>query len=106
MKLREIFENNLEEQKKIELLKKKSVLVPDWSKLRRSYDPEKHKIVRDYRGRPNRTLEDGTIENATRYRFGLEKLLVSRMAGFMFTIPACVPGIAERSNRGSEKTPQ
>lgn len=87
MNLREIFENNLEEQKKIELLKKKSVLVPDWSKLRRSYDPEKHKIVRDYRGRPNRTLEDGTTENATRYRFGLEKLLVSRMAGFMFTIP-------------------
>lgn len=87
MNLDEIFGKGKKPQEVINLLKKKSVSVPEWEKLRRSYEPNRHKIVRDYRGRPNVTYSDGTIQKATRYRFGLEKLLVSRMTGFMFAIP-------------------
>lgn len=87
MNLKEIFESGHKDGEIITLLKKKKLSVPEWDKIRRNYDPNRHKIVRDYRGRPNRTLEDGTVEKATRYRFGFEKLLTSRMAGFMFDIP-------------------
>lgn len=87
MNLVDIFGKGKKPQEKITLLKKKSVSVPEWEKLRRSYEPNRHRIVRDNRGRPNLTFEDGTVQKATRYRLGLEKLLVSRMTGFMFAIP-------------------
>lgn len=87
MDLSEILSKDKKADQKISLLKKKSVSVPEWEKLRRSYEPGRHKIVRDYRGRPNQTFADGTIQKATRYRLGMEKLLVSRMTGFMFAIP-------------------
>ena len=87
MNLKEIFEKGRKDGEIITLLKKKKLNVPAWEKIRRNYEPNRHKIVRDYRGRPNRTLEDGTVEKSTRYRFGFEKLLTSRMAGFMFDIP-------------------
>ena len=87
MNLNDIFNANKTDAEKITLLKEKAVSVPAWEKLRRSYEPGRHKIVRDYRGRPNTTFKDGTVQKATRYRFGLEKLLVSRMSNFMFTIP-------------------
>lgn len=87
MNLDEIFEKDKKPEEIITLLKKKMVDVPEWEKLRRSYDPSRHKIVRDRKGRVDRQLQDGTIERASRIRIGLEKLLVSRMAGFTFTIP-------------------
>lgn len=65
-------------------LKKKSVIVPEWSVLLQDYEPSKHKVVNDHV-----TLKDkrnGT-EPSARLALGLEKLLCRRMTEFTFAIP-------------------
>lgn len=68
-------------------LKTKSVDVPAWSDLKKSYEPTLHKIVEDNSARRDRTRSDGTVEKASRIYLGLEKLLTSRITEFMFGIP-------------------
>lgn len=68
-------------------LKAKSVDVPCWSDLKKDYEPTLHEIVDDKINRRDRTRADGTIEKASRIYLGLEKLLTSRIAEFMFAIP-------------------
>lgn len=68
-------------------LKQKSVEVPSWSDLIKSYEPTFHDIVKDNVKRRDRTRADGTIEKASRIYLGLEKLLTSRITEFMFAIP-------------------
>lgn len=68
-------------------LKNKSVVVPEWSKLLKDYEPTKHKIVDDKETRKDKVRSDGTIERASRIYIGLEKLLTKRTTEFAFSIP-------------------
>ena len=85
--LEEIFTDGRDAGSIVDDLKVKSVVVPDWAKLIRDYEPSFHKIRFDKTGRRDKTRSDGTVEEAARISIGLEKLLVRRMTEFMFAIP-------------------
>lgn len=57
-----------------------------WEVLQKIYDAKQHNIVNDKTGRKDRTLSDGRIDKAARLAFPFEKLLVKRMAEFLFAI--------------------
>lgn len=67
-------------------LKEKSVEVPEWSELEKEYNPSKHAVVTDKQRRPDK-VRDGKEEKVSRIYLALQKLLVKRMAEFMFAIP-------------------
>lgn len=71
----------------ISSLKEKTVSVPDWSYLKKMYDPKKHEILNDHINLRDRTRKDGSVEKSCRQSLGMEKLLVRRMSEFMFAIP-------------------
>lgn len=69
-------------------LKEKSVDVPSWDSLIKSYEPALHDIVTDHVERKDKYDKDGKlIGKAARIYVGLEKLLTKRMTEFMFAIP-------------------
>lgn len=68
-------------------LKERSYPAPDWAELVKDYDPEKHAINEDRKGRKDKVHTDGTVDKAARIPLGLEKLLVKRMTDFTFAIP-------------------
>lgn len=68
-------------------LKNKSVDVPEWSKLKKDYEPTEHRIVDDKETRKDKIKSDGQIEKASRIYIGLEKLLTKRTTEFAFAIP-------------------
>lgn len=68
-------------------LKEKSIILPSWDDLLKSYEPKFHKIVTDTITRKDKIRKDGTKEEASRIYLGLEKLLTKRMTEFMFAIP-------------------
>ncbi len=68
-------------------LKNKSVVVPEWSKLLKDYEPTKHRIVDDRETRKDKIKSDGQVEKASRIYIGLEKLLTKRTTEFAFAIP-------------------
>lgn len=71
----------------IGMLKQRTLDIPSWSKLIKEYEPKLHEIVDDNVGRPDKTLDDGTIERAARLAIGLEKLLTRRISEFSVAIP-------------------
>ncbi len=71
----------------ISSLKEKAVSVPNWSTLRKDYNPKEHSILTDTTNLRDKTRSDGTIEKSSRQSFGMERLLVRRMSEFMFSIP-------------------
>lgn len=68
-------------------LKKKSYIIPEWSKLIKDYEPTLHKIVNDKQGRQDKPRSGGRIDRAARLTVGLEKLLTKRITEFTFAIP-------------------
>lgn len=68
-------------------LKKKSVVVPEWDKLLKDYEPTKHKICTDQIGRKDRMRSDHILEKASRISIGLEKLIANRFNEYTFSIP-------------------
>lgn len=68
-------------------LKNKSVVVPEWSKLLKDYEPTKHRIVDEKETRKDKIKSDGQVEKASRIYIGLEKLLTKRTTEFAFAIP-------------------
>lgn len=68
-------------------LKNKSVEVPEWSTLKKEYEPTMHEIVKDNTVMKDKIKSDGTVEKSSRIYIGLEKLLVKRITEFMFAIP-------------------
>lgn len=68
-------------------LKNKSVVVPEWSKLIKDYEPTKHRIVDDKETRKDKIKSDWQVEKASRIYIGLEKLLTKRTTEFAFAIP-------------------
>lgn len=71
----------------IGILKQRTLDIPSWSKLITEYEPKLHEIVEDKIGRPDKFLDDGTVEKAARLAFGLEKLLTRRISEFTMSIP-------------------
>ncbi len=67
-------------------LKNKSVSVPAWDELLKSYDAAKHDVM-DKAKRPDKIVKGKPVQEAARIYFSLEKLAVKRMAEFMFSIP-------------------
>ena len=67
-------------------LKKKSIVVPSWDKLRKEYEPKEHPVM-DKTAYPDKTSKNGKIEKVTRITLALQKLAVKRMTELMFTIP-------------------
>ena len=71
----------------IGILKQRTLDIPSWSKLITEYEPKLHEIVEDKIGRPDKILDDGTVEKAARLAVGLEKLLTRRISEFSVAIP-------------------
>lgn len=70
----------------IEALKDKNVgIKKPWSELELEYDPMKHSIMTDPTYQD--VIVDGVKEKVTRVVYGLQKLSVNRMSGFMYGIP-------------------
>ena len=71
----------------ISQLKQRALDIPNWSALLKEYEPKLHEIVDDKVGRPDKFLDDGTVEKAARIPIGLEKLLTRRISEFTLAIP-------------------
>lgn len=84
MTIEEIISNSRHPGAIIDDLKKKTVAVPDWSKLEKEYDPSKHPVITD----PNYTdkIKKGATEKVTRITLGWMKLAVKRMTELLFGI--------------------
>lgn len=72
---------------RIQHLREKAIVVPNWEKLLKAYEPKNHEIVNDHIKLRDRELKDGTKEASARIYIGLEKLLVSRYVDFTFALP-------------------
>ena len=68
----------------ISKLKKKSVIVPEWSVLLQDYEPSRHKVINDHVALKDKR---NGAEPSARLALGLEKLLCRRMTEFTFAIP-------------------
>ncbi len=71
----------------ISQLKKKSVSVPSWDKLKIDYEPTLHAILSDTTTLKDKIRSDGQVDKSARIIVGLEKLHVKRMAEFTYSIP-------------------
>lgn len=79
--------NEPEISKKIEILKQKDIEVPEWKELEKEYNPLLHSIMTDPTYHDVTNPEDNSIDRVTKVIYGLQKLAVNRMTGFMFGIP-------------------
>ena len=67
-------------------LKKKTIVVPSWSNLRKEYDPSLHPVMTD-KSYLDKVLKNGAVERMTRRTLGLQRLAVKRMTELMFALP-------------------
>jgi len=81
--IQEIFEQK-EISDIIDLLKKKTVIVPEWDELKYEYDPSLHDIMTDKVGRKDKRGKP----KVARITYGVQKLATRRMTQMAFTIPA------------------
>lgn len=84
MDIKEIISTNKGISEIIADLKKKPVIVPEWSRLLCDYEPSMHKVVNDHTSLKDK--KNGT-EPSARLAIGLEKLLCKRINEFTFAIP-------------------
>ena len=87
MDIKEITQPGRDAASVISDLKRKSVSVPAWAKLRDEYDPKKHPVMTDKNYRDKFNRKTGQMEQVTRITLALQKLAVKRMAELMFAIP-------------------
>ena len=87
MRVEEIVREGKSVEEIITSLKKKSVNVPKWGALVKEYDTAQHAIVEDKRLRPDKVLENGTIEPVARVTYGMQKIASRRMTQMSFSIP-------------------
>jgi hypothetical protein len=67
-------------------LKDKSVVVPEWSKLEKEYNPQKHPVM-EKSLYPDVAKTGEPVELVTRITFDLQRLSVKRMSELVFGIP-------------------
>ncbi|MCC8117280.1 MAG: phage portal protein [Bacteroidales bacterium] len=65
-------------------LKKKSIVLPDWEKLEKEYNPRKHPVHTDPQYADK--IKKGKTEKMTRITLGWQKLATKRMAELLFGI--------------------
>lgn len=75
-------------------LKYKTLVIPSWSELEKSYEPSLHQIITDTIHFPDKPIYNDDdppslirMEPRTRIALSLQKLAAARMAQFMFAIP-------------------
>lgn len=68
-------------------LKEKSVDVPEWATISKSYDPTSHEIVTNKKRRPKDKKRGDVEERVARIVYPAEKNTVRRMTQMMFTLP-------------------
>jgi hypothetical protein len=85
MDIKEITRTDRDAKGIISDLKRKSVVVPAWEKLKKEYDPKLHPVMTD-KLYTDKVTGKG-IEKVTRRTLGLQKLAVNRMRGLIFGIP-------------------
>ena len=86
MDINEIINSERSGNEVISDLKRKSIVVPSWEKLRKEYEQKEHPVM-DKAIYPDKTDKKGKIEKVTRYTLGLQKLAVKRMTELIFAIP-------------------
>lgn len=84
--LEEIFEAGRAADDIIADLKRKTINLRSWNELVKEYEPKYHPVM-DKTKYPD-IVEDGVIRPVTRVAFNTQKLVVKRMAGLCFGIPA------------------
>lgn len=71
----------------IAALKEKSVSVPEWNDIAKSYDPMQHEIITNSERRPKDRKKGNVLEKFARVVYPAEKNTVRRMTQMMFTLP-------------------
>ena len=84
--LQEIFEAGRDANQILADLKKKTVVVPGWSKLEKEYDPTKHPVMTDLSYNSKEGTK-GKDKKVTRVILPWQKLAVRRMGSLAFGIP-------------------
>ena len=84
--LQEIFEAGRDANQILADLKKKSIVVPGWSKLEKEYDPRKHPVMTDLSYNSKEGTK-GKDKKVTRVILPWQKLAVRRMGSLAFGIP-------------------
>lgn len=87
MNIEEIISTERSNEKIIADLKKKSIVVPSWTKLEAEYNPMKHPVMDTALYRDKFNANGGVVERVTRYTLGLQKLAVKRMTELLFGLP-------------------
>lgn len=83
MDIKEILGNTNSIDQKINALKKRTICVPLWSDLLKTYETSNHEVLTDTLSLKDK--ENG--EKSSRIAIGLDKLLASRFNQFTFAIP-------------------
>lgn len=68
-------------------LKNKSIAVPEWNEIAKSYDPMQHEILTNPERRPKDRKKGTVLEKFARVVYPAEKNTVRRMTQMMFTLP-------------------
>ena len=84
--LKEIFEAGRDANQILADLKKKTIVVPGWSKLEKEYDPTKHPVMTDLSYNSKEGTK-GKDKKVTRVILPWQKLAVRRMGSLAFGIP-------------------
>lgn len=84
--LQEIFEAGRDANQILADLKKKTIVVPGWSKLENEYDPRKHPVMTDLSYNSKEGTK-GKDKKVTRVILPWQKLAVRRMGSLAFGIP-------------------
>lgn len=84
--LQEIFEAGRDANQILADLKKKTIVVPGWSKLEKEYDPTKHPVMTDLSYNSKEGTK-GKDKKVTRVILPWQKLAVRRMGSLAFGIP-------------------
>ncbi len=89
--LQAIFYDENGEQKEVKQiissLKEKSIIVPEWNDIAKSYDPLQHEIITNPERRPKDRKKGSVLEKFARVVYPAEKNTVRRMTQIMFTLP-------------------
>lgn len=82
MDLKKLFNEEVEQQKIIDVLKQKSECVMEWGAIEKEYNPKLHPIVTDPELRRRKKRE-----RVAKITYGLQKLATRRMTQMAFSIP-------------------
>ena len=85
MEIKEITKSGRDVKQIISDLKRKNLVVPAWSELKKQYEPKLHPVMTD-KAYKDKVTKKG-IEKVTRITLGLQKLATKRMTELIFGIP-------------------